>query len=101
GRRIAGYIRAWRGGGGMMRRLDTAAAGFEAAFNRLITQDVQTQSAIDERVAAIIEDVRIRGDQALLEYTRDLDAHALGCAVALEVPASRLQAALNGLDATA
>ena len=84
-----------------MRRLDTAAAGFEAAFNRLITQDVQTQSAIDERVAAIIEDVRIRGDQALLEYTRDLDAHALGCAVALEVPASRLQAALNGLDATA
>src|SRR5699024_352491 len=40
-------------------------------------------------------------DQALLEYTRDLDAHALGCAAALEVPASRLQAALNGLDATA
>lgn len=85
----------------MIRRLDTADAGFEAAFAELIARDARAQGEIDSRVGAIIDDVRARGDQALLDYTRDLDGYALDTPAALEIPATRLQAALNGLDNSA
>lgn len=84
-----------------MRRLDSAAADFDAEFAQLIAQDSQAQRGVEVRVAAMIEDVRTRGDAALIEYTRDLDGHSVTHAGALEVPAARLQGALDGLDGAA
>lgn len=81
----------------MIRRLDTQDAGFEAAFAELLAQDTSTRVDIAERAATIVEDVRRRGDVALLEYTRELDGHDVAAATALEVPTARLQAALDGL----
>jgi histidinol dehydrogenase len=56
-----------------LRRLDTRDAGFAAALDALIAFEAAQDPAIDAAVAAIVADVRQRGDAALLEYTRKLD----------------------------
>ncbi|ROO25019.1 histidinol dehydrogenase [Salinisphaera orenii MK-B5] len=80
-----------------MRRLDNSEAGFEAAFERLIDRETPAQADVDARVAAIIADVRARGDAAVLEYTRELDRHPAREMAALEVPHTRLKAALDAM----
>ena len=52
-----------------MIRLDTAAPGFEAAFRDLLETARSTTERLDAPVAAIIADVRARGDAALIELT--------------------------------
>lgn len=56
-----------------LRRLDTTAPGFDAALNELIAFEAAQDPAIDATVAAIIADVRNRGDAAVLEYTERFD----------------------------
>ena len=56
-----------------MRQLATTAADFEAAFQRVLHWSADTDSAIEERVAAIIADVQARGDAAVLAYTERFD----------------------------
>src|SRR5699024_2017289 len=85
----------------MMRRLDTTAADFEAVFAELVTQNASAEAQVETRVAAIIQDIKVRGDSALLEYTRELDQHAPSSAAALEIPAAQMQAALTALPAQA
>ena len=58
-----------------MRRLTTADAGFEAAFAALLDEARDTTARVDQPVAAIIADVRARGDAALCELTERLDGH--------------------------
>ena len=48
-------------------------------------------------VTAILQDVRRRGDAALLEYTRRFDRVDVADAAALELPRADLQAALDAL----
>jgi histidinol dehydrogenase len=55
-----------------MRRLDTADPGFPAAFATLLA-DRDTPEDVSEAVAAIIADVRRRGDAALLDCTARFD----------------------------
>ncbi|HEY8394568.1 MAG TPA: histidinol dehydrogenase, partial [Thermaerobacter sp.] len=50
-------------------------------------------------VRSIVDDVRRRGDTALLEYTRRWDAPGLAAASELAVPAGRLRQALDTLPA--
>jgi histidinol dehydrogenase len=78
-----------------LRRLDTSAAGFEAAFARVLHLDAATDCAIDERVAQIVDDVRARGDAAVLEYTARFDALEVASVGALEVSRDELHAALD------
>jgi ATP phosphoribosyltransferase len=47
-----------------LRRPDTAAADFEAEFQRVLHWSAETDAAIEQRVAEIIADVRARGDAA-------------------------------------
>ncbi|MEO9135975.1 MAG: histidinol dehydrogenase [Casimicrobiaceae bacterium] len=56
-----------------LRRLDTTAPGFDAALNELTAFEAAQDPAIDAIVAAIIADVRHRGDAAVLEYTERFD----------------------------
>jgi len=81
----------------MMRRLDAAQAGFAPAFAELIDRDTPEQAAVDARVAAIIADVRQRGDAAVVEYTRSLDNHPGADMAQLEIDPARLQAALQAI----
>jgi histidinol dehydrogenase len=54
-------------------RLATTAPGFPAAFDSLLNQARETTQQVDRPVAAIIADVRARGDAALLDYTARFD----------------------------
>ncbi len=56
-----------------MQRLSTADAGFEARFAAIIEDGRDTTTRVDAAVAAIIADVRARGDAALLELTARFD----------------------------
>jgi histidinol dehydrogenase len=79
-------------------RLDSAAPGFEAALARLTAFDATQDEAVDAAVAAIIADVRARGDAALLEYTERFDRVRAASVAALEIPAPDLDAALASLS---
>ncbi|MGE0224319.1 MAG: histidinol dehydrogenase [Acetobacteraceae bacterium] len=76
-----------------MKRLSTAEAGFEAEFLALLSQARETAESVDQAVAAIIADVRARGDAALLDYTARFDRLSL-TAEGLGIPASELDAAV-------
>ena len=78
----------------VLRLLHTDADGFEAEFARLRQGSVGTDTAIEERVAAILADVRERGDAAVLELTAQLDGLQAGSVAELEIPAGELAAAL-------
>ncbi|GAB4036180.1 MAG: histidinol dehydrogenase [Rubrivivax sp.] len=78
-----------------LRQLDTAAADFEAEFRRLQHWSAETDAAIEERVAAILADVRARGDAAVLEYTARFDRLEAASMTALELGRDALEAALE------
>jgi histidinol dehydrogenase len=82
-----------------LRRLDTADPGFEAAFGRVRHWSADTDRAIEERVAAILDDVRARGDAAVLECTRRYDGLDAPSVDALRIEAADCRAALAALPA--
>jgi len=53
--------------------LATRDPGFEARFRGLLEAKRESAADVDAAVAAIIEDVRRRGDAALIDYTRRFD----------------------------
>ena len=57
----------------MARRLDQADPDFEEQFRRLLTAKRETAEDVEAVVRAIIDDVRRRGDAALIDYTRKFD----------------------------
>jgi histidinol dehydrogenase len=76
------------------RRLATREAGFAARFAALLDQKRQEESRVDEVAASILDDVRARGDAALVDYTRRFDRLELS-AETLRVPAADTAAALR------
>ena len=68
-----------------LRLLDSTAPGFDAELGALIAFDAAQDPAIDAAVAAIVADVRARGDAALLEYTARFDRLAVDSVADLEV----------------
>jgi len=78
-------------------RLSTADAGFEAGFQRVLHWSAETDAEIEGRVAAILDDVRRRGDAAVLEYTARFDRLQADSVAALEIGADELRAALESL----
>ncbi|WP_116087714.1 histidinol dehydrogenase [Tropicimonas sp. IMCC34011] len=57
----------------MPQFLDTRSDDFEAAFADLLSAKREDSVDVDEAVAAIISDVRARGDAALIELTERFD----------------------------
>ncbi len=53
--------------------LDATATDFEQAFQALLTAKREDSPDVDATVAAIIADVRTRGDQAVIELTEKFD----------------------------
>ena len=53
--------------------LSTADTGFDAAFQALLGQKREEAEDVDQAVAAIIADVRARGDQAVIDLTARFD----------------------------
>jgi len=82
-----------------MRRLATDDEDFEDSFRELLVAHEGRDAGVEKAVRAIIEDIRARGDAALLEYTRRFDGLDAVPAAALRVDDDRLAAAFDALDA--
>ncbi len=80
-------------------RLSTADADFEQQFRARLHWSAEQDAAIEERVAAILADVRARGDAAVLEYTARFDGVQAAGMGALQLKADELAAAFDGLPA--
>jgi len=80
-------------------RLSTASATFEADFKARLHWSAEADAAIEERVAAILADVRDRGDAAVLDYTARFDRLDATDMRALELTADELRAAFESLPA--
>src|SRR5918994_1961966 len=76
----------------MAQRLDAREASFPGAFARLLATKREVSEDVDEAVRAIIEDVRERGDRALIDYTRRFDGLEL-TAEALRISSQEIDAA--------
>ena len=57
----------------MVHRLDSRHAGFAEAFETLLGSKREVSEDVGATVAAIVEDVRRRGDEAVLAYTDRFD----------------------------
>lgn len=82
-----------------LRKLSTADAGFTEALHQLLAFEGAQDDKIDVVVADILNDVKRRGDSAVLEYTQRFDRLSVGSMAQLELPKAELQAALDGLPA--
>ncbi|WP_291927248.1 histidinol dehydrogenase [Limnohabitans sp.] len=80
-------------------QLNTADAGFEAAFAARLHWSADTDAAIEQRVADILADVQQRGDAAVLDYTQRFDGLQAVDVKALEITQAELKAALDSLPA--
>ncbi len=81
-----------------MKRLNTADAGFAPAFAALLSEARETTEDVEKPVAAIIADVRARGDAALIDYTARFDRTELTPAT-IRVPETEIDAAAASVPA--
>ena len=80
-----------------VRRLSTCDAGFEAGFAQLVAVDSAIDASIERAANAIVDDVRARGDAALLEYTQRYDRLAVHSVAELEIKQDEMRAAFDSL----
>ena len=80
-----------------IRKLDSAQPDFKKTLDSLLAFEASTDEAIEQSVAAILHDVKHRGDAAVLEYTNRFDRMNAAGMGALEIGQAELQAALAGL----
>ena len=78
-------------------RLSSAASDFDAQLTQRLHWSAEQDDAIEQRVKAIIADVRARGDAAVLEYTARFDHLPAPSLPALELKPAELQAAFDSL----
>ncbi|WPL15407.1 Histidinol dehydrogenase [Thiorhodovibrio winogradskyi] len=82
-----------------IQRLSTTDPDFNTQLDALLAWDSVSDSAVRQRVAEIIEQVRQRGDAALCDYTSRFDGWQPTSAAALELPLERLRQALRAIPA--
>jgi histidinol dehydrogenase len=80
-----------------IRQLDADAPQFEAQFRELTAAATVFDRDIERQVEAIIEEVRLRGDAALLEYTQRFDRVPAQSVAQLEIPRHQTRAAFDAL----
>jgi histidinol dehydrogenase len=83
-----------------VQKLDTRDPSFSAAWAKVCARGSDEDEApVREAAARIVEDVRARGDAALLEYTRRFDGWDPGPAAGLALGKDAFAAAYRGLPA--
>ena len=80
-----------------VRRLDSRDADFRRQLASLAEFDAPD---VEAAVRAIVDDVRNRGDDAVVELTNRFDAREVADAAELEVPAARASHSLDSIDRT-
>lgn len=82
-----------------IRKLSSRDANFTRDLTKLLAFEETADDALEATVAAILKDVKARGDAAVLEYTAKFDRLPLANAQAMELPRDELRAAFEGLPA--
>lgn len=82
----------------MIRRLDSRQADFTDVLTQLLDRRMIEDPAVTQAVSRVLHDVRTRGDEAVLEYTRRFDDLQVSEMAQLEVTQQQMQAALEHLD---
>lgn len=78
-------------------RMNSGDADFNARLDALLAFEATQDDTVDKTVAAILADVRARGDEALVDYTRRFDRLTVEAMTALEIPPRVLRQALADL----
>jgi histidinol dehydrogenase len=82
----------------MIARLDSASPQFLSALQSLVEFPEQDQIQIRSGVADILEDVRVRGDEALVELTNRFDGQTVSEMAALSIGQDQLLEAYESID---
>jgi histidinol dehydrogenase len=81
-------------------KLETRAPSFRAAWDKICSRGSDEDEApVREAALRIVEDVRARGDAALLEHTRRFDGWDPGTAAGVALGPADFRAAFRGLPA--
>jgi histidinol dehydrogenase len=81
-----------------IRQLNAADSDFAQALRAVLAFDASEDEAIDRAAAAILSDVKNRGDAAILEYTARFDGVQAETLAVLELSQSELDAAVQSLS---
>ncbi len=82
-----------------IQRLSSFEADFHSRLKALLAWDAAADEQVQATVRAILEDVRTRGDAAVLEYTARFDHYAAASMAELEIPHTRMDEALERIPA--
>ena len=80
-----------------IKRLNSADESFWSQLDQLLAWESVSDESVNATVTGIIAGIRSRGDAALVEYTNRFDRMSVSNMADLEIPAPRLQQALDGL----
>jgi len=80
-----------------IKRLDSGQGDFAAQLEKLLAFEAAQDPAVDQAVAGIIADVRVRGDAAVLEYTQRFDRFRVRSMSELTIESGELAAAARDL----
>ena len=82
----------------LIKRLSTSDGDFIPTLDKLVAWNTVSDATIESRVAEIIQQVRSKGDQALVEYSNQFDHRTLKSAEDFYVSTEALQKALESID---
>ncbi len=82
-----------------IKQLSSTDSGFTAALEKIMAFEDAQNAAVDSTVADILANIKKRGDEALLEYTRCFDHLDAASIAKLELSRKDLQQALQSIPA--
>jgi histidinol dehydrogenase len=82
-----------------IRRLSSTDTNFNEALGQLLAFEDTQDAMVEATVGDILADIKKRGDEALLDYTRRFDRLVAASMAELELPHDRMQKALDILPA--
>ncbi|MGL6070289.1 histidinol dehydrogenase [Craterilacuibacter sp.] len=80
-----------------MQKLDSRMPSFDASLRALLAFETAQDPEVDARVAAICDDVKARGDAALIEYSKRFDRLEVASMAELTLSRAELEAAFHRL----
>jgi histidinol dehydrogenase len=81
-----------------IKRFDSQSNNFESQLKNLLSWETESDQAIFDTVHKILHSVRLKGDQALLEYSKKFDGLTVDTASELELSPKRLEKAYQSLS---
>lgn len=81
-----------------IRQFSSSSEGFYADLEALLAWDSVSDASVQQAVADIVEQVRLKGDQAVIEYTNRFDRRTVSNSAELEISREELDLAKNRVD---